>query len=177
MCDTQTDKQRGTLSSYIPLIRAADGLTLSQVCALSGLEPSTIQNWIKRGFVPHPDCKKYRERHLARILLIADLRDSLQIDRIGELLHYINGDTDDESDDIISEENLYDLFREITGEPECGISKPDAIGELVRRRVGLYLDDAQARAKVAQAMEIMVCAYIAACYKKAADKMLDDILM
>ena len=112
MTENSTDK-RGRIIDYLPLIQAADGLTLSQVCALSRLEPSTIQNWIKRGYVPHPVGKKYRERHLARILLIAHLRESMPIERVGELLSYINGDTDDESDDIITEEALYDLFLDI----------------------------------------------------------------
>lgn len=31
----------------------AGGLTLSQVASITGLEPYTIQNWVKRGFLPH----------------------------------------------------------------------------------------------------------------------------
>ena len=34
----------------------------------------------------------------------------MNIEDIGELMHLINGDTDDESDDIISETALYDNF-------------------------------------------------------------------
>ena len=66
---------------YRPLIEAADGLTLSQVCNLTGLEPSTIQNWVKRHFVSRPVAKKYRERQLARILLISSLRDCMKRQR------------------------------------------------------------------------------------------------
>lgn len=87
-----------------PMLEATDGLSLGQVCAIAGLEPSTVQNWIKRGFVSHPVNKKYRARHLARILLIAALRDCMPLERIGELMTCVNGDTDDEGDDIISEE-------------------------------------------------------------------------
>ena len=65
---------------------------------------------IKRGYVPHPVSKKYSERHLARILLIAELRECMAIDRVGAMLAYVNGDADDESDDIITEERLYDVF-------------------------------------------------------------------
>ena len=68
MIDNPSVQSPCRIAEYLPLIRATDGLTLSQVCTLSGLEPSTIQNWIKRGYVPHPVGKKYRERHLARIL-------------------------------------------------------------------------------------------------------------
>ncbi|MBQ4239093.1 MAG: DUF1836 domain-containing protein, partial [Ruminococcus sp.] len=98
------NKQRGRISDFLPLIRATDGLTLGQVCSISSLEQTTIQNWIKRGYVPHPVSKKYSERHLARILLIAELRECMAIDRVGAMLAYVNGDADDESDDIITEE-------------------------------------------------------------------------
>ena len=37
-----------------PSIRATNGLTLAQVCTITGLEQSTIQNWIKRGWVAIP---------------------------------------------------------------------------------------------------------------------------
>ena len=100
----------GMFSVFRPMIQATDGLTLRQVCSITGLEPSTIQNWIKRGFVSHPVEKKYRERQLARILLISALRDCMKIDSIGELLTIVNGDTEDTSDDIISEEQLYDYL-------------------------------------------------------------------
>ena len=42
------------LQKFRSLIRATDGLTLGQVCNLTGLEQSTVQNWVKRGFVAHP---------------------------------------------------------------------------------------------------------------------------
>ena len=95
---------------FSPFISATDGLSLGQVCSITGLEPFMIQNWVKRGFVPHPVNKKYGRRHLARILLISCLRDSMPIDRIGAILIYINGDTNDESDDIITEDQLFDAF-------------------------------------------------------------------
>ena len=37
----------------------AGGLTLSQVASISGLENYTIQNWVKRGFLPPPEHRKY----------------------------------------------------------------------------------------------------------------------
>ena len=100
----------GMFAMFRPLIRATDGLTLGQVCAITGLEVSTIQNWVKRKFVPRPVEKKYHERQLARILLISALRDGMKIDAIGELMTMVNGDADDVSDDIISEEQLYDYL-------------------------------------------------------------------
>lgn len=158
-------------SGILPLIRAADGLTLSQVCALTQLEPSTIQNWIKRGFVPHPVSKKYRERHLSRILLVAALRDSLQIDAIGGLLCIINGDADDESDDIIREEELYDcLCRAVDGISRS--RNPSAELDAVITRVTRDYDppDADAAERLRGALGIMTRAYAAGRLKRMAEQ-------
>lgn len=99
-----------SFATFADMIKATGGITLGQICSITGLEASTVQNWVKRGFVPKPQNKIYGERHLARILLISALRKGLQIDRIGALLEFVNGDTEDESDDIISEPELYTRF-------------------------------------------------------------------
>ena len=96
------------------------GLVLSQVAQLTGLEPYTIQNWVKRGFLPPPVKKKYSRRQLCRIFIINMLRDSMQIERICRLLSYVNGRLDDEGDDIIDDSALYlrivDLVARLGGE-------------------------------------------------------------
>ena len=178
MIDNPNDRQPCRIAEYLPLIRATDGLTLSQVCTLSSLEPSTIQNWIKRGYVPHPVGKKYCERHLARILLIAELRESMPIDRVGGLLRYVNGDADDESDDIITEEALYDLFCDIALELSAKPASPDQIG----KRVKAFLDDSVKTtdsAKLNTALTVMATTYMANRYKRSADALyvqqIDDL--
>ena len=143
----------GGFSLYRPMIQAADGLTLRQVCSITGLEPSTVQNWIRRGFVAHPVEKKYRERQLARILLISELRDCMKIDSIGALLATVNGDADDTGDDIISEEQLYE---EVTQDY-------------------VPTDETAAR-RLNAALTVMVYAYTAGQYKKEADRRLQSIL-
>ena len=37
----------------------AGGMVLSQVANITGLEPYTIQNWVKRGFLSPPQNKRY----------------------------------------------------------------------------------------------------------------------
>ena len=96
-----------------PMIDAADGLTLAQVSAITGLEYSTVQNWVKRGYVAKTVNKKYYGRHLARILIISMLRDSMKIEDIGETLSRINGDATDEKDDLLPEQDLYDCLCEV----------------------------------------------------------------
>ena len=90
-----------------PSIRATNGLTLAQVCTITGLEQSTIQNWIKRGWVAHPENKRYGEYQLARIMIINMLRSSMQLDNIAYLLRYVNGEADNRGDDIIPDSVLY----------------------------------------------------------------------
>lgn len=102
--------EENAFSTFKSMIEVCGGLSLSQVCKITSLQTSTIQNWVKRGYAPRPVNKKYYEKHLARILLINSLRDSINIEQIDELMKMINGDVNDISDDIVSEETLYDYF-------------------------------------------------------------------
>ena len=88
----------------------AGGMVLSQVASITGLEPHTVQNWVKRGYLTPPQKKKYTQRQLCRILIINMLRLSLPLEQICGLLQYINGHLDDESDDLIDDKVLYFLF-------------------------------------------------------------------
>lgn len=168
---TTEKKSRGRIADYLPLIKAADGLTLGQVCSLSGLEPSTIQNWIKRGYVPHPVAKKYSERHLARILLIAELRECIPIERVGSLLSYINGDTDDVSDDIITEEALYDLYRGMTEQLDGSKLSAQMVSKTALKAADSLEDiDEEKRIRIRSALLIMANVYASALFKQEADR-------
>ena len=85
------------------------GLLLSQLTEMTGLSPTTIQNWVKRGWVSKPVNKKYGELQVARILLINLLRPAMQLEKIADLLSYVNGSVEDRSDDIIPEPSLYNM--------------------------------------------------------------------
>ena len=157
------------------LIRAADGLSLAQVCSLTGLEPSTIQNWIKRGFVPHPEHKRYGERHVARILLIDALRECLLIERVGELMRYINGNADDTSDDLITEEALYDLFIAAVASVRDIYVPPELVEEKVAAVVSGSDLGHDARERIIPAVTVMVNACLAARYKREADRLYEQL--
>ena len=86
------------------------GMVLSQVSAVTGLEPYAIQNWVKRGFLTPPKNKRYTLRQLCRIININMLKGALPMERICGLLGYINGQLDDEADDLIDDSRLYFLF-------------------------------------------------------------------
>lgn len=86
------------------------GLVLSQVGQITGLEPYTVQNWVKRGFLPPPERKKYSRRQLSRIIIINMLKGVMPMEQICKLIGYINGQLDDESDDSIDDSRLYLYF-------------------------------------------------------------------
>lgn len=159
----------GMFAVFRPMIRAADGLTLAQVSAITGLEYSTIQNWVKRGFVAHPVQKKYYEMHLARILIISMMRDSMKIDEIGELMRLVNGDVSDTSDDIISEERLYDYLCETVRRLDS-LPSDDGLQEMIGEVTADYVPPTEgARRRLTLALLTMVNAYHAGMLKKKAD--------
>ena len=166
----------GMFSTLRPLIRATDGLTLSQVCAITGLEGSTVQNWVKRKYVARPVNKKYYGRQLARILLISTLRDSMQLDTIGELLAMVNGSADDESDDIITEEELYDCLCSIIAGSEGVAPSGEELPQLVENAVKSYDAPHEKAAEILKnALTVMAYAYTAAEYKKLAISKLESM--
>ena len=160
----------GMFSMFRPMIEVANGLTLSQVCAITGLEASTVQNWVKRGFVAHPKQKKYYSRQLARILLISSLRDCMRIEQIGELMSMVNGDPNDESDDIISEEQIYDYLCEAIGNMDTHSFHSEETEKIIDDITSGYKgpdDGASERLKLA--LMTMVHAYLSGKMKQEAD--------
>ena len=164
----------GVFTLFKPMLAAADGLTLSQVCAITGLEPSTLQNWVKRGFVPHPVRKKYNARSLARILLIAALRDGLPIEEIGALMTLVNGDTEDTGDDIVPEEEFYDLFCDAVHRFDAS---PDGEGltAAVAAATAGFTGPPDAAARLKAALAVMVCAWLAGHWKSQAEERLSHL--
>ncbi len=105
-------------SLIAPLLTVTKGLTLAQVRELTGLETSTIQNWIKRGWVKNPAEKRYGEEQVMRIILINMMRGSMQMEQIAFLMSYINGSVDDRSDDILPDRELFNILCSIIYECE-----------------------------------------------------------
>lgn len=165
-----TEIKGSMFSIFRPMIEAADGLSLGQVCSITSLEYSTVQNWVKRGYVDHPVKKKYFERQFARILIISSLRDSMQIDRIAELLSMVNGSVFDESDDIIPEGKLYDYLCEVIRQLDgVGISEEEVnrvITDVTSDYVGPTAD---AHHRLAKALTVMVFAHISGRLRREAE--------
>ena len=64
----------------------AGGLTLSQVSGIAGLEPHTVQNWVKRGYLQPPRGKRYDMEQVCRILNINLLKGALTLEQSCQLI-------------------------------------------------------------------------------------------
>lgn len=168
--DFDLKAEENAFSLIEPILSATGGLTLSQLSTLTGLEGSTIQNWIKRGWVTPAVGKKYAERQIVRILLINILRGTMKLEDIAGLMTYINGKVDDMSDDILHDTELYNLMcrllsvmsrknlhsrNEIAEEIDKNLS-PDYSGEQIKR--------------LNEALLILILGYRASYYRRQAER-------
>jgi DNA-binding transcriptional MerR regulator len=136
-----------------PLLTVTKGLTLAQVRELTGLETSTVQNWIKRGWVKNPTEKRYGEEQVMRIILINMMRGSMQMEQIAFLMSYINGSVEDRSDDILPDRELFNILCSIIYEceqkPLYDTSEIDIIIESHLKNVTLRDDVSKTKLKTA----------------------------
>ena len=156
----------------------SEGVMLSQIREVSGIDGSTLQNWTKRGWVANARLKKYNIDQVAHILIINMLRSCIQLDKIALLLHYINGKIDDKSDDIIRDSVLYDyicrILETLMHQDVCSMA---SIKDVIREQISDYTEVMDgARERLANALEIIVVAYYAALIKRRSDEMLTDLM-
>ncbi len=155
-----------------------DGIMLSQIREICGIDGSTLQNWTKRGWVANAHCKRYDKNQLARILIINMMRDSMQLDRIAQILTYVNGRAGDISDDIIPESELYDyLCRVIDQLVDDDLpSSAENVGDLIKKVLASYEERAAGAAKrLEKACGIIIMTYYATLVRQKANRMYDDV--
>lgn len=151
------------------------GIVLSQVSAVTGLEPYTVQNWVKRGFLPPPEKKRYTLRQLCRIININMLKSVVPMERICGLLTYINGHLDDESDDIIDDSALYFMFVELALQANA-LTDAEARTQALETVLEGYEEPvAGARARVEQVLEIMLTGWVAAQLQQQTEKLINQL--
>ena len=153
----------------------AGGLTLSQVASITGLEPYTIQNWVKRGFLAPPRGKRYDMEQVCRIININLLKATLPIEQVANLMGYLNGDLTDESDDLVDDTKLYFYFvrlaaraRYIGGDQTWD----DALAEVTAD----YAEPVPgAREKLIKVLKIMLTAWVSGRIKAEAERMISEL--
>lgn len=153
----------------------AGGMVLSQVSNITGLEPYTVQNWVKRGFLSPPQHKRYSMNQLCRILHINMLKSVLPLEQICGLLSYINGKLDEESDDIIDDSRLYFLFVRLASRAK-ELDDPAAWEQALEAALADYREPVPgARVRIEKALRVMLTAWVAARMRHAAETMLQEL--
>ena len=151
------------------------GIVLSQVTGITGLEAYTVQNWVKRGFLSPPERKHYSLEQLCRIININMLKNVLPMERIVGLLSYINGDLEDESDDIIDDSRLYFMFVRLAAQAPA-MNTPKGRDECIAKELASYREPVPgAKERVAKVLAIMLTAWASAPLRQSVEQMLQEL--
>lgn len=170
------DKDAQQTQQVFSALFLGGGIVLSQVSGITGLEPYTVQNWVKRGFLPPPEKKRYTLRQLCRIININMLKSILPMERICGLLTYINGHLDDESDDIIDDSKLYFMFVELAMQAR-ELSDESARERALADTLAAYEEPVPgAKDRVAKVLRIMLTGYLAAKLQQQTEIMVKEIM-
>jgi len=153
------------------LLEATGGLSLSQVCAVTGLEGSTIQNWVKRGWVAHPNGKRYEEIHIARILIINALKECIKLEHISLLMEYVtkaeNGET------TIKESELFSYLCEALALMGRVSGVEAAVDEVL---LGYDSPTPNCKERLIKALSLMMYACVCTDVKRRTESMMQQIL-
>ena len=167
--------QADSVENLFQSLFLAGGLTLSQVASVTGLEPYTVQNWVKRGFLPPPRGKKYDMEQVCRLININILKGTMPLEQIVHLMSYLNGSLSDESDDLVDDTMLFFFFVKLAARARyIGGSKAwdDALVEITET----YREPVPgAREKLIKVLKIMLTVWCANMLKLQAENMIAQL--
>lgn len=153
----------------------AGGLTLSQVARITGLENHTIQNWVKRGFLPPPQNKRYNMEQVCRIININIMKGNMPLEQIIKLMAYLNGDLADESDDLVDDTKLFFMFVSLAARARY-IGGTQNWDDALLQVTADYVEPVPgAREKLIKVLKVMLTTWIANLLKAAADRMVEEL--
>ncbi len=157
-------------------IFATGGITLSQVCLMTGLEPYIVQNWVKRGFLTSPKKRVYSRGQFARIIIINMLKESLQIEKICGFIKIIGGVLDDDSDDLISDDELYHRYVDMLSDESIDMREPESVllaAEKIAR--GFCENSPGENKKLVRILQVMLYAHFASGLRASANEILSSL--
>ena len=155
---------------------AAGGITLSQISAMTGLEPYMIQNWVKRGFITSPVKRLYSREQFAGIIIINMLKESLNIDRICSLIDVISGPTDSELDDLIRNNELYHMYVDMLSDTLLSVDSSESIERAARCATEHYDERIPGgREKLVKILTVMFYAHSASLLRRRAEESLSSL--
>lgn len=153
----------------------AGGLTLSQVSNITGLESYTIQNWVKRGFLPSPVNKKYDMEQLCRLININILKGAMPLEQIIKLMAYLNGNLADESDDLVDDTLMFFLFTRLAARARYIGGTKSWDDALVEVTADYHEPVPGAREKLIKVLKVMLTVWCANSLKAQADQMIAEL--
>lgn len=153
----------------------AGGLTLSQVATVTGLESHTIQNWVKRGFLPPPRGKRYDMEQVCRIINMNLLKGALPLEQICSLMTYLNGCLIDESDDLVDDTMLYFMFVRLASRARH-IGGTEDWDEALTEITQDYAEPVPgAREKLIRVLKIMLTVWMSNSLRLGAERMIAEL--
>ncbi len=163
---TMIETQVGDCRQILNPIFLTGGITLSQLSTITGLEPHTVQNWIKRKYIASPVNKKYSQNQLCRIIMINMLKDVFTIDEVCGLFDYLNLPIIKGDGNPIGEDEIYHYFTAILFQINGEIDMFDrTVNEVVN---GFEEPQKGCKKRLVELLEIMVSAYLSYSYKQKA---------
>ena len=172
---TAAEKDGAAVEAQFRAMFLPGGMVLSQVSAITGLESYTIQNWVKRGFLTNPDRKHYSLRQLCRIININMLKGVLPLPDICSLLGYVNGQLDNEADDMIDDSDLYFMFVRLAARSR-ELYKAENRDTVLDEELSDYQEPVPgAKERVKEVQRIMLTAWLAARMAQETTKMLNNL--
>ena len=152
-----------------------DKIMLAQIREITGIDGTTLQNWLKRGWVGTPDKKSYTKEHLARILIINMMRDTMQLSRIIFILQYVNGKS--EEDRIVKESVLYGYICKVLDRlSENGEISGAGIDGIISDVLSDYDEPVSgAKRRLSVGIKVITITYYSALIKAEAEAILDSL--
>lgn len=158
------------------IFTATNGIILSQVCEITGLEAGTVQNWIKRGYVNPPVGRKYSKAQAARIILINMLRETMVIEKVAKLLSYVNGNLLDYSDDIMDDSDIYQLLCDILIPLDANENVTSKLFTQIQEHLADFIEPYPgAKNRLELVLKAMACAWESARFKSLANQLTENI--
>lgn len=152
-----------------------DKIMLAQIREITGIDGTTLQNWLKRGWVGTPNKKSYTKEHLARILIINMMRDTMQLSRIIFILQYVNGKS--EEDKIVRESVLYGYICKVLDRlSENGDISGAGIDGIISDVLSDYNETVSgAERRLSVGIKVITITYYSALIKAEAESILDSL--
>ena len=167
----ETQREMDTGESVLRTLFLGGDITLSQVSAITGLEPHTVQNWVKRGFLPPTVGKKYSLNHLCRILNLHMLRGVLTLEQACRLIDCAKGT----GENAHADEDLYFLFVTLSTRARQ-LARPEACDRILQEMLRDYTEATPGEKDLlVQALKVMLTAYLSANLRLAAEQQFSQL--